>query len=102
MKDGAPFAFAGLWERWDKGKEPIVSCTIIVTDANELCAKIHDRMPVILPPEQYDAWLTCAAGVEALRQYPAKLMRAYPVSTRVGSPKNDDASIIEPIEAAPL
>lgn len=59
---GEPFAMAGLWESWDgsEGKnEPVESCTIITTDANKLCAEIHDRMPVILDAKQYDAWLNC-------------------------------------------
>jgi putative SOS response-associated peptidase YedK len=50
LKDGGPFAMAGLWERWDKGNEPVESFTIIVTVANEVVRPIHDRMPVILPP----------------------------------------------------
>ncbi len=49
MRDDSPFAFAGLRGRWDKGDEPIFSCTLLTTDANELLAPIHERMPVILP-----------------------------------------------------
>src|SRR5690606_33355300 len=56
-KDEQPFAFAGLWERWEKGAEPVESCTIITTDANPFLHDIHDRMPVILPPEQFSVWL---------------------------------------------
>jgi putative SOS response-associated peptidase YedK len=58
MKDKEPFAFAGLWERWrpEEG-EPVESCTIITTDANELMGPIHNRMPVILAPEDYATWL---------------------------------------------
>jgi len=56
-RDGKPFAFAGLWERWDKGESPIESCTIITTDANELVRPLHDRMPVILQPEDFERWL---------------------------------------------
>jgi putative SOS response-associated peptidase YedK len=56
-------------------------------------------MPVILPPEQYEAWLSGKAGTEILKPFPAELMRAYPVSARVGSPKNNDPEIIEPIKA---
>ena len=58
LKDHEPFAFAGLWEHWEgDGHEPIDSCTIIVTEANKAIEKIHDRMPVILPPTAYDEWL---------------------------------------------
>lgn len=96
LKSGEPFAFAGLWEYWKKGDGPaITSCTIITGPPNELAATIHDRMPVILPPESYEAWLSGTAGTEVLKPFPASLMKAYPVSTRVGSPKNDDAAIIE-------
>src|SRR6185295_668690 len=57
LKDGAPFAFAGIWDRWRSGDRSITSCAIITTTANELLAEIHTRMPVILRPESYDLWL---------------------------------------------
>ena len=98
MADGSPFAFAGLWERWDKGEEPLETFTIITTSANELVAPIHDRMPVILDPADYDAWLESpdtAIPIALIQPYPAKRMSAYPVSTRVNSPRNDDAAVIE-------
>ena len=74
---------------------------IITTDANELVAEIHDRMPVILAPADYARWL----GEEddphdLMRSFPAPLMRMWPISPRVNKPENDDAAIIEPIEAA--
>jgi len=98
---GAPFAFAGLWENWtDKGSgERIDSCTIIVTEANALVAPIHDRMPVILPPESYDLWLdpSSADGTTLLKPFPTAAMEAFPVSTRVGNVKNDDPGLIEPV-----
>jgi len=56
-KDGAPFALAGLWEHWEQDDLKIDSCTIIVTQANNLIAPIHDRMPVILAPADFDRWL---------------------------------------------
>ncbi len=103
MKDGAPFAFAGLWDRWRGGDgETIESFTIIVTEANALLRPIHDRMPVILDPADYAAWLE--AGPEAvpylkdlLRPYPAEMMTAYPVDPRVGNPRHDDPALIEPL-----
>jgi putative SOS response-associated peptidase YedK len=104
MADGAPFAFAGLWEHWqDAHGNELETCTILTTDANALLAKLHDRMPVILAPEQYDAWLDPAnqdakSLTPMLKPYPAELMIDYPVSTRVNSPKYDDAKCIEPIE----
>ena len=98
---GAPFAFAGLWERWtDKATgERIESCTIIVREANALIAPIHDRMPVILPPEHYESWLDPSAGDGArlLTAYPAEAMEAFPVSARVGNVRNDDPALIEPV-----
>ncbi len=98
---GTPFAFAGLWENWtDKGSgERIESCTIIVTEANALVAPIHDRMPVILPPESYDLWLdpSSSDGTTLLKPFPAAAMEAFPVSTRVGNVKNDDPELIEPV-----
>ena len=100
MKDGEPFAMAGLWEQWDKGEEPLQTFTIIVTSGNSLMKPIHDRMPVILPADTWDHWLTSKdLGVpEALlMSYPASKMAAYNVSTRVNSPKNNDAEIIEPL-----
>ncbi|NNG04738.1 MAG: SOS response-associated peptidase, partial [Inquilinus sp.] len=103
LKTAGPFAFAGVWENWiDKASgERIESCTIIVTQANALVAPIHDRMPVILAPDDYDSWLDPAAadGRTLLRPYPAEAMEAFPVSPRVGNVKNDDAGLIEPVHA---
>ena len=99
-QDDGPFAFAGLWERWDKGPEPIESCTIITTDANELSRPIHDRMPVILSPEKYDLWLDpefeeTAPLQPLLQPYPSDDLVAEPVSTHVNRPTNDDPRCIE-------
>lgn len=60
---GQPFTFAGLWESWSKADQVVGSCTIIVTNSNELTRDIHDRMPDILDPADYDAWLDGSAGV---------------------------------------
>jgi putative SOS response-associated peptidase YedK len=94
LKDGEPFAFAGIWERWERQGETIDSCAIIVTQANELVAEIHDRMPVILDPADYEAWMDLKLQdperLKAfLQPYPAERMRAHPVSTRVNNSKND-------------
>jgi len=102
MRNGAPFSFASLWERWDKGEAPVETFTIITGEPNSLAAEIHNRMPVILDPDDYDAWLMAAdtAIPQAMLQpFPAQLMTAYPVSRRVNSPKNDDADLIAPIAA---
>ena len=100
MKDGAPFAFAGLWTTWGaKDAEPLLTCTIITGEPNELVAPIHNRMPVIVAAD-YARWLDVSqpAAGDLLRPYPAGAMKAYPVSTRVNVPKNDDATLIEPVE----
>ncbi len=100
MTTGEPFAFAGLWETWrDPEGETIDSCTIVTTTPNDLMRPIHDRMPVILPPEHEAAWLeptnqdSVALG-ELLTPYPPETMEAYPVSTFVNSPANDTPDII--------
>jgi putative SOS response-associated peptidase YedK len=99
MKDREPFALGGLWERWKPKKgEPIETFTIITTEPNAVCSPIHDRMPVVIAPEDFDAWLSAAPGSEALmRPYPPDQMEAYPVSKAVGSPKNDGAELVESI-----
>jgi putative SOS response-associated peptidase YedK len=102
MKDRSLFGFAGLWERWkDKASgEVIRSCTIITTEPNEVCAPIHDRMPVIVDPADYGKWL----GEEPvdpvrllgmLRPFPAERMMCFPVDARVGNVKNDDAALLQ-------
>lgn len=102
LADDRPFALAGLWEHWEREGKTLDSCSIIVTEANELMQTIHDRMPVILPPDQYDVWLDPAfADVERLRlllrPFPFALMRLNPVSTRVNNPRNDERDLIQQI-----
>jgi putative SOS response-associated peptidase YedK len=103
MRDGTPFGIAGLWENW---KDPasgewIRTFAIITTDANELVAEIHDRMPAILAPGDYTRWLSDEPDPrDLMRPFPSGLMRMWPISTRVNKPENDDPSIIEPIELA--
>jgi putative SOS response-associated peptidase YedK len=101
MKEGRPFAFAGLWEGWrDDGGPEIRSCTILTTRPNALAGEIHDRMPVILPAGSYDAWLDPEAEKEELvallAAYPEDEMEAYPVSRLVNSPSNNDPRCVEP------
>ena len=104
LKSDKPFGFAGLWERNEKIGEPIESCTIITTTPNDLMATIHDRMPVIIPSEQYGLWLDPEVQdvtqlQRLLQPFPSDEMTAYPVSTLVGSPKNDLPQCIEPLVA---
>jgi putative SOS response-associated peptidase YedK len=106
MKDRSLFGFAGLWERWtDKASGEVVrSCTIITTTPNEVCAPIHDRMPVIVAPEDYAKWLgedevDPVRLLQTLRPFSAEKMTCSPVDRRVGNVKNDEAALIEPVAA---
>ncbi len=89
LKNGEPYAFAALWERWrPKDGDPLETFTILTTDPNEVMEPIHNRMPVILEPKDYDRWLDAGdparPPVELLHPYPAEQMLARPVSDRVG------------------
>ena len=102
MKSGEPFALAAIWENWKvpHTEEWMRTFCIITTTANELVGEIHDRMPVILPPDAYDRWL---ANIEPdprdlLVPFPSELMKIWPISTRVNKPENDDAGILEPVQ----
>ncbi len=103
MKDGSPYAFAGLWERWrdPATKEVLETYTIITTDPNELLEPLHNRMPVILHPKDYDRWLRPAdpshLPVDLLRAYPADNMRAWKVDRQVGNVRNDNDGCIAPL-----
>jgi putative SOS response-associated peptidase YedK len=101
LVDGAMFAFAGLWERWrdPATDETIESCCIVTCDTNELTARFHNRMPVIIAPDDYDAWLTGPPeqALALLAPYPADEMRAYAVSSRVNAPRNDAADLIDEV-----
>ena len=95
MADDSIFAFAGLWDWWkDAAGKEILSCTILTTKPNGLVADVHDRMPAILRPDDYDLWLDPgiidpARVANLLTPFDAQLMKKYPVSTRVNSVKND-------------
>jgi putative SOS response-associated peptidase YedK len=105
LAEGEVFAFAGLWDRWvSPDGEPLDTFTILTTNPNDLVAPIHDRMPVILPPSAYDAWLDVATtgpreARDILRPYPADTMTAIPVSRFVNSPKNEGPECIVPVDA---
>lgn len=100
--DGAPFAFAGLWERWTKGAEPLETFTILTTDANAALRPLHDRMPVILDPADYALWLDPTATDPALVQpllvpAPDDLLTFDAVSRAVNSVARDDPALVQPI-----
>lgn len=104
LRSGEPFAMGALWEYWrPKGEDGdgIVSTAILTTDANALMARIHDRMPVIIPPERYAAWLDVRTPAPALQELmlpsPSEWLEAFPVSLRVNNPRADDERILEPV-----
>lgn len=102
VEDGKPFAFAGLWEHWESPDgEEIDSCTIITTEANDILRPIHDRMPVILAPKDYEQWLDIGQKPESvkslLQPYRSEAMNVYPVSAKVNNPKHDSPECIEAI-----
>jgi len=95
LEDAELLAFAGLWDHWEHGGEIIESCTIITTAANEIMKPVHDRMPVILAPDKYGAWLQ--DGGKSLLQPYTGAMTAYPVSTAVNNPKHNSRELVEPV-----
>jgi putative SOS response-associated peptidase YedK len=102
MKDGAPFGIGGIWENWrePQSREWIRTFAIITTPANELVAEVHDRMPLILPPDQYARWLGEESDPrDLLWPFPAGQMRMWPVSTRVNKPENNEPSILNEVQS---
>jgi putative SOS response-associated peptidase YedK len=106
LRSEQAFAFAGLWESWrgapGSDGPPLESCTIITTTANELCRELHERMPVILDPADYDRWLAPTASKEdlltLLAPFPASEMKVEPVNPRVNNARHDDPECIAPSE----
>ena len=102
MRDESPFAFAGIWDSWSNGVESVNSCAIITTEANELLATIHDRMPVILLPSGYEEWLSDSARTDylmsLLEPYPSEEMKSYPVSSKVNFPDLDEEDLVKQVE----
>ena len=103
LKETDILAFAGLWEHWQgEDGEIIESCTIITTGANQTVCKIHDRMPAIIEPGQYENWLEPQAANQALlsmlKPFPDQQMVAYPVGPGVNNPKNDNPDCLAEIK----
>ena len=104
VKQGQLFAFAGLRDRWkDPSGNWVKTCSILTTTPNVVTSPVHDRMPVILDPDAYDLWLDpgmkdVSAASDLLKPYDARLMRCYPVSTRINSVVNDDEACSAPVE----
>ncbi|HZQ60834.1 MAG TPA: SOS response-associated peptidase [Casimicrobiaceae bacterium] len=102
MKDGALFGLAGLYERWlGADGEVLDTCTILTTPANALLRSLHDRMPVIIPPEDYARWLDPhnAEVGDLIAAFPTERMTCHPVSMRVNATRNDGPDLIEPVAA---
>ena len=105
-RGGELIGFAGLWDIWRSPHgESVASCTIITTAPNELIAPLHDRMPVILDPKTYDAWLSprpqpAEALLPLLVPAPSNALEFYPVSPLVNSPNNEDPACILPAGSA--
>jgi putative SOS response-associated peptidase YedK len=105
---GELFAFAGIWDRWrDAGGKIVETCSILTTVPNAVTLAVHDRMPVILDPYNYDLWLDpgmrdAGAASDLLKPYDARLMRCYPVSTRINHVANDDPECSAPVGVAQI
>ena len=97
------FGLAGLWEMWqDPAGNELETCTILTCEPNEMMAELHDRMPVILPQRDYDAWLDpdqqdAVKASRFLKPYPAENMRAWPISTYVNKAGNEGEQCIDPV-----
>jgi putative SOS response-associated peptidase YedK len=104
IKEHELFAFAGLWEHWEREGKALETCSILTTTANDLVRPCHERMPVILPRTEYERWLDPAnqtgPDLDALlRPLPADLMTAYPVSPVVNNARHDAPDCVTPLEA---
>lgn len=102
MNNNIPMLFAGLWDHWKAPDGTVIeSCSIISTSSNEIISSLHDRMPVILPEHDINAWLHSSTTADELKSLlkpcPSDLMQLYPVSNVVNSPKNDSPECIQPI-----
>jgi len=104
INDGELFAFAGLWDCWNDAEgQPLETFSILTTTPNGVTLSIHDRMPVILNPDSYDLWLDpgmkdVSAVSELWRPYDARMMRCYPVGSRINSAVNDDEECSRRVE----
>jgi putative SOS response-associated peptidase YedK len=104
-RDGSPaLTVAGLWDEWKNPdtSEPLKSYTMIICGPNDFVAKVHDRMPVLLTEDDFESWLSGAAGIELLKPASNDLLQKWPVSKRVNSSRasDDDPNLIEKIEMA--
>lgn len=105
VRDGEPFAFGGIWDVWRQGDDVVIeSCAILTTEPNDLMVSIHDRMPVIIRPEEFDLWIDPSMQkpgdiAHLMAPFPASEMDAIAVTTRVNNPANDDPQCAVPAAA---
>ncbi len=99
------FALAGLWDRWQRGKEILETCTIITTDSSASAAKVHHRMPVVLTPGQALEWVDAQAKesrlIDLMEPYAGDDLTSYEVSNLVNSPANNSVDCIAPAQPKP-
>lgn len=99
---GPVMGIAGLWDEWTDTEtgRTILSCTMVITEPNMFVAEVHDRMPVLLQPHQFDAWLSGEGGKEMLVPAPEDALKKIMVSKRVNSSRADDHdhTLVDPIE----
>jgi putative SOS response-associated peptidase YedK len=102
MNDGTPFGIAAIWENWKSPEgEWVRTFAVLTTPANELVSQIHDRMPAILKPENYDRWLGPDLDPKQLLvPFPSESIRMWAISPRVNSPANDDATLLDEIDVS--
>ena len=104
LRDGEIFALGGIWEAWraKESGEWVITCAILTTEPNELLAPIHDRMPVMIRPDDYRAWLDQSTTTGDVRDlvspFSANEMRTWEISLLVNDPKTDDARVIAPVD----
>jgi putative SOS response-associated peptidase YedK len=99
--DGSVLSIAGLWDQWKdrESREPLLSCTMVVTAANEIAARVHDRMPVFLSADNIASWLDGSTSPTPLRPAPENLLQVWPISKRVNrsADDNNDPALVERI-----
>lgn len=102
MSDRELFAFAGLWDKWQQDDHVLFTCTILTKDSNEFMKPIHHRMPIILPKNKEDEWITTnitkpSEAFSFLQSVQSEELTSYSVSSHVNSAKNNDMMCIEPL-----
>jgi putative SOS response-associated peptidase YedK len=103
LRTGGLFALAGLWENWRRDEVEVLTFTLITTDANDVVRPVHDRMPVILQPNEYNRWLHAdgaGAVADLLAPFPAEQMTATAVSTTVNNARFDGPACVVPLAGA--